>query len=166
MILVQTPGLVSIAALDGPSRGQLEYNGRLFVVAGSYLYEIVETASGFPITVTANNLGQVTNDSLPASLAANETQLLVASGGNVYLLTLATNAFAQVPAANFTLPSGPAPVIQVAFCDSFFLALLANSQTIQISNVLDGGNWNLNGQIVVSVFPDNVMGMIVDHREV
>ena len=57
-------------------------------------------------------------------------------------------------------------MIQVVFCDSFFLALIANSQTICISNVLDGNNWNLNGQIVVSVFADNVVGMVVDHREV
>jgi hypothetical protein len=172
-----TPGLVSIAVLSAIPRGQLEYNGRLFVVAGTNLYEItLVSAGGFnssgvyvPIVVSATILNPalpLANDGLPASMAANETQLLIASAGSVYLLTLATNVFIQVPASNFTLASGPAPVKQVAFCDSFFLALIANSQSIQISNVLDGGNWNLNGQIVVSVFPENVRGMIVDHRQV
>ena len=171
MALMPTPGLAQIASLEAAPRGQLEYNGRLFVVAGTKLYEITQTASGtgVPITVTATALNgtiPLANDGLPASLAANQTQLLIASGGSVYLLVLATNAFSQVAASNFTLPSGPAPVIQVAFCSSFFLALMANSQTIGISNVLDGGNWNLNGQIVVSKFPDNVVGMVVDHDQV
>jgi hypothetical protein len=168
MILLQTPGILSIAQLDGAPRGQLEFNGRLFVIAGTKLYEIVmlSPSSGIiPIIIQANVLGTVANDGLPASLAANQFQLLMCSAGNVYLLNLATNAFSQVAASNFTLSTGPAPVIQVAFCDSFFLALIKNSQTVQISNVLDGANWNLNGQIVVSVYPENVVGMIVDHRE-
>lgn len=163
-----TPGLSSIAVLDGAPRGQLEFNGRLFVIAGTKLYELalLSTGSpGIPIQVQTTVLGTVANDGLPASLAANQFQLLMCSAGNVYLLNLATNAFSQVPASNFTLSTGPAPVIQVAFCDSFFLALIKNSQTVCISNVLDGANWNLNGQIVVSVYPENVVGMIVDHRE-
>jgi hypothetical protein len=168
MILLPTPGLVSIATLDGPPRAQLEYNGRLFVIAGSKLYEIVLTSLGPPIAVTANVLSGATalaNDGLPASMAANETQLLMCSGGSVYLFTFAGSVFSTIAATNFTLPTGPAPVIQVAFCDSFFLALIANSQTVQISNVLDGSAWTLNGQIVVNVYPDNIIGMIVDHRE-
>lgn len=166
MILLGTPGLVAIATLDGAPRAQHEFNGRLFVIAGTKFYEIVQNTPGPPITVTANVLGSgLANDGLPASMATNETQLLMCSGGSVYLYTFATNVFVQVAAANFTLSTGPAPVIQVAFCDSFFLALIANSQTVCISNVLDGANWNLNGQIVVSVFPDNIVGMVVDHRE-
>lgn len=167
LILLPTPGLISLTAdLDGPPRAQLEFNGRLFVIAGTKLYEVKLVSLGFPIHISLTVLGTgIANDGLPASMAANELQLLMCSAGSVYLFTFATNAFVQVPAANFTLPSGPAPVIQVAFCDSFFLALIANSQTVQISNVLDGVNWNLNGQIVVSVFPDNIISMIVDHRE-
>lgn len=144
----------------------MEFNGRAFVVAGTKLYELSLASFGSPISITTTVRGTgLANDGLPASLAANQTQLLIASGGNVYLLDLGTNAFSQVPAANFTLSTGPAPVIQVAFLDSFFLALIANSQTVCISNVLDGSAWNLNGQIVVSVYADNVVGMIVDHRE-
>lgn len=169
VILLSTPGIASIAVLEGPPRAQLEYNGRLFVVAGTKLYEITQTSAGagLPITVTTTILGSgITNDGLPASMAANQIQLLIASGGSVYLFVFATGVFSQVAASNFTLASGPAPVIQVAFCDSFFLALIKNSQVVQVSNVLDGANWNLNGQIQVSVYPENIVGMIVDHRQV
>jgi hypothetical protein len=169
MVLNPTPGLATIAnPQNAAPRGQLEYNGRLFVVAGTGLYEVTQTASGPPIVVTTTLLSGATllaNDGLPASLAASQTQLLIASGGSVYLLVLATNAFSQVAASNFTLSTGNAPVKQVAFCDSFFLALIANSGTVCISNVFDASQWNLNGQIVVSVFPENIVGMKVDHRQ-
>jgi hypothetical protein len=169
MVLNSTPGIVSITAFLGAPRGQLEFNGRLFVVADTQLYEIIQTGGGglgVPITVSKTVRGTgLANDGLPASLACSQTQLLIASGGSVYLLVLATNVFSQVAASNFTLSTGPAPVKQVAFCDSFFLALIANSGTIGISNVFDASSWNLNGQIVVSVFPENVVGMIVDHRQ-
>ena len=170
MALWNTPGLKSLVTLDGPPRGQLEFNGNLYAAGATNFYQIIPTYDAFgnllSATVTVLNAGlPLINDGLPVSMAANETQLLIASGGSVYLLTFATMAFTQVAASNFTLSTGNAPVTQVVFCDSFFLALIANSQTICISNVLDGSNWSLNGQIVVSVFPDNVVGMIVDHRE-
>ena len=168
MVLNPTPGIAKIAAFGGSPRGQLEYNGRLFVVADTQLYEITQTigGTGMPIVVSTAVRGtNLANDGLPASMAASQTQLLIASGGSVYLLILATNAFSQVAATNFTLATGPAPVKQVAFCDSFFLALIANSGTVCISNVFDASSWNLNGQIVVSVFPENIVGMKVDHRQ-
>lgn len=172
MILLGTPGLAAIASLVGTPRGSLEFNGRLFVVGGVNLYEVtlVSLANGIvPIQISLTVLNPalpLANDGLPVSMAASQTQLLIASGGSVYLLVLATNVFSQVAASNFTLASGPAPVKQIAFASNFFLALMANSQTIQISNVLDGSSWNLNGQFAPSVYPENVVGMIVDHTEV
>lgn len=170
MALLYTPGLKSFATLDGIPRGQKEFNGRYFVAGAQNFYEAFPTfntdGSLASISLTVRNVGTpLLNDFKPVSMAANEFQLLMSSGGNVYLFNLNTNAFSQVAASNFTLSTGPAPVTQVAFCTSFFLALIANSQTIQISNVLDGSNWSLNGQIVVSVFPDNVTSMVVDHDE-
>lgn len=183
MALWNTPGLRQLISLDGPPRGQFEFNGRLFAAGKVNFYEIIPTfsASGVllsAITKVLNPALPLINDFLPVSMAANETQLLIASGGNVYIyylaktvdsvtnLPVAAGIFSQVAASNFTLSTGNAPVKQVVFCDSFFLALIANSQTIGISNVLDGNNWNLNGQIVVNVYADNVVGMVTDHREV
>lgn len=162
MTLLGTPGLLSIATLDGPPRAQLEYNGRLFVIAGTKFYEITLTSFGFPLVVGTTVIGTVANDGLPASIAANEIQILMCSAGKSYLFTFATSAFVSVDPSN----GANSFIIQVAFSSSFFLALIANSQTVCISNVLDGSNWNLNGQIVVSSYPENVVSMIVDHQEV
>jgi hypothetical protein len=200
MTLLSCPGITKIATLDAAPRAQQEFNGRLFVVGGTKFYEIILSSLAIPgvptipIVVSTNVLNPslpIANDGLPASIAVNENQILIASGGSVYIYylnamtdsvsgaSIAAGTFAQVAASNFTLASGNAPVKQVAFCDSFFLALIANSQNVQVSNVLDGANWVPGGarvgtppvytggvstQIVVSVFPDNVIGMIVDHR--
>ena len=200
MTLLSAPGLASIAQLDAAPRAQLEFNGRLFVVGGINFYEILLTSLpifGKPITpivvskAILNPATPLNNDGLIASIAANENQIILTSGGSVYIyyvnamndsvtgLPIAAGTFQQVPASNFTLSSGPAPVKQVIFADSFFLALIANSQSIQISNVLDGYNWvpggsivagvytgGVSSQIVVSVFPENVVGMAFDHRVV
>lgn len=203
MVLLNTPGLFSIATLSAVPRGTYEFNGRLFVVAGTQLNEITLTTPASyrgnlytPAVVAVSQLNgsvPLANDGQPASMCANENQLLIASGGSVYIyylnamndsvtgLPVAAGTFKQVPPTNFTLSTGQQLVKQVAFCDSFFLALLVNSQNIQISNVLDGFNWipggslvgtppvyvgGVSSQIVVSVFPENIVGMIVDHREV
>lgn len=198
MTLLNTPGLAVLAQLDAAPRQQLEFNGMLYVVGGVNFYQINLMSlpvAGTPIipavvSTTILNVGlPLSNDGLPASIAANENQLLISSAGNVYIyylnkmndsvtgLPVAAGTFLQVPASNFTLSTGNAPVKQVAFCDSFFLALIANSQSVQISNVLDGFNWipgglivggvytgGVSSQIVVSVYPENVVGMVVDHR--
>src|SRR5215471_9611225 len=166
--MLYTPGLKSFATLDGIPRGQMEFNGRHFIAGSANFYESIPTfnidGSLKSLSLTVRNSGvPLANDGKPVTMAANEFQLLLSSGGSVYLFNLNTNAFSQVAASNFTLSTGNAPVSQVAFCDSFFLALIANSQTVQISNVLDGSNWSANGQLVVSVFPENVTSMAVDH---
>jgi hypothetical protein len=202
MILLNTPGLFSLAQVGlTPTRGLYEFNGTLYSVSGASLYQVNLVSPGgwannvfVPAQVTTTLLNPnlpMQNDGLRASMAANENQLLIASGGSVYLyyintmndsvtgLSVAAGTFVQVAATNFTLASGNAPVKQVVFCDSFFLAFIANSQAVQISNVLDGNNWipggtivngtytgGVSSQIVVSVFPENIVGMIVDHREV
>jgi hypothetical protein len=195
MTLLNTPGLAILAQLDAASRAELEFNGMLYVVGGVNFYQVILVSpptltSPAVVSLTALNPGApMANDGLPASIAANENQLLISSAGNVYIyylnkindsvtgLPIAAGTFKQVPASNFTTAGGNAPVKQVAFCDSFFLALIANSQSIQISNVLDGYNWipggsivggvytgGVSSQIIVSVYPENVVGMIVDHR--
>ena len=58
------------------------------------------------------------------------------------------------------------PVSQVAICDDFFIALIANSKEFYVSAALDATDWVANGSAIVSVFPDDIVGMLVDHREI
>ena len=82
--LAGTPGLALHVTLPkSPVRGLWAGDGRLFAVAGTSLYEVF---SGGTYTDRSAMSGGTTlaNDGLPVTFAANGTQLLVVSGGNVY----------------------------------------------------------------------------------
>lgn len=168
MVLYPTPGQNLFAALPGfPVRGQLEINGRAFAVSGPNFCEVL-TNGAF------NVIAQVANDNLPVSMVASPQQLLIASAGGLYVYQLQTTtnsqgliagSFYQVPPGTFTIPGGPALASQVEYIDGFFLVLLRASQTIYISTPLDATSWPALQQITVSVFSDNVQGMIQNQRQ-
>ena len=72
----------------------------------------------------------------------------------------AANTFTALPAS--TLQN----VSKVGFCDGFFLATLIGSETFLASNLEDATAWNPLSRATISVFVDNVLSMIVDHRNV
>lgn len=162
LVLYPTPGLRLAYQLSGPSvRGFCIINSRVFSISGTTLYELFSNGTNV-------SRGTVVSDGQMASMAASTTQLLIASGGNVYVLTLATNILTQIPPATFTFPftGANAPIVQVGFSDGFFIALVNGSNNWYVSATLNANDWTTNGSTIVSVFPDNIVGMIVDHREV
>lgn len=155
--LYPTPGLILFCALpEKPVRAEAELNGRMFAVGGTKFCEVF--ANG-----TYSILGTVDTDSLPASIAVGPTFLSIASGGSLYFYNLQTATFGQVDTVLGTALQGP--VLQVGFADGFFIALIKNSQKFQISALEDASIWDPLDIAQVSVFPDNILGMIVDHRE-
>jgi hypothetical protein len=81
--LVPTPGLTLFATMpQGPIRGMFPGQNRLFVVAGSHLYEVLSNGH-------TNDHGSVGNDGQPVQMFANGigTQLMVISDGHVYVDT-------------------------------------------------------------------------------
>jgi hypothetical protein len=130
----------------------------MFAVCGTHLYEL--SAAG-----VATVRGIVADDHNPASLAASGTQLLVASGGNIYVLTLATNAFQQIQ-SNAAAGTGPVGSIsQVAYADGYFIAFDASVNEFQLSNLEDATTWNDLYVSQPSVFPENMVAILVAFRE-
>lgn len=157
-ILNPSPGLSLFGTLsDSPLRGEWQVNTpskvqRAFAVAGSTLFEVFSNG-------TSSALGAVANDGKPASLASSNIQLMIASGGQGYCLTLATGVLTG-PIATI------AGVTQVGYSDGFFVASIGDSAQIFVSAALDGTTWNPADTAIVSVFPDDIISMLVDHREV
>lgn len=154
--LYPTPGLASFfAAPDpGPTRGIYTVNGRTFHVSANNVYEISVTG-----TALHTYAASVSNDGLPVSFAGGGTQLLLASGGNAYVVDLNANTLTLIPAGTLT------NVSMVAYIDGFFLALIKNSNQIFASNLLDATTWPGLSTTKVSVFTDNVTSIFADHRE-
>lgn len=173
MALYPTQGKKLFVALPvGPLRAEVEINGRAFAISGPNFCEVL--ANG-----TYNIIAQVRDDLLPASMVASPQQVLIASGGNLYVYQLQTQvnandtpfnlnagSFYQIPNATFTLPTSGAPgnPSQVEFCDGFFVVLLRNSQEFYLSSPYDASSWLATQFITVSVFSDNVQSIIWSSR--
>src|SRR6185437_15065864 len=112
-------------------------NERCFTVSGSTLYELFTDG-----TFTA--LGNVGNDGKPVSFANSNIQLMLASAGQGYCLTLASNALTG-PIATI------AGVVQVVYVDGFFLALIGDSAKFFVSDAEDGTSWDPSNSTIVSV---------------
>jgi hypothetical protein len=160
-MLYPTPGLKLFADLVGAQvRGEWTINGRTFGVCDATLYEVLSNG-------TKSAIGAVNNDGNPASIVASPQQLLVASGGFLYVYYLRTvgavvaGTYATVPPTTF-----PGPVTQVAYSDGFFIALIASTEQFFVSTPLDATSWPGLQTKIISTFPDNVVSMIVDHRQI
>lgn len=149
-----TPGLATFIdfGADAPVRGSWEINGRVFVVAGASLYEIFADA-------TSVNRGAIWNDGNPASIAASAIQLLISAGGHAYCFTLAANTLVDVTSALVGTPG------VVWYADGYFVLNLAGTNKYQISNPLDGTTWPGLQVNEVSVFPENIISIAVNHRD-
>lgn len=148
-----TPGIAQFANLNQQGvRGQLWTGSRLFAVAGTEFVEVMSNG-------TVTNRATVAADNNPASLAWNGIQVLVISAGHAYCFTLATNAWVEVTASLAGVP------LKADYSDSYFVVCFQNSNKFQMSQVLDGTTWP--GQLVneISVFPENISSIIVNHRE-
>ena len=149
----RTPGLSVFCTLPmSPVRGLLWTGLRLFVVAGTNLYEVLATG-------VFNQLGNVDNDGNPASMAFNGIQFLVVSAGRAFCYTLATGILLEVTVQL------AGPPLKCDYADSFFVVTFEGSNKFQISQVLDGTNWP--GLLVneISVFAENIISIIFNHRE-
>jgi hypothetical protein len=155
MALLHTPGrklFAQVPEINVP--GGFTVNGRTFFAA-SNLYEL--NASG--IVTNRGNLGAT--PTRPTMLTANETQLVILNNGNLFVLTLATNVLVAVNMAQFN-----GPISQIGFADGYIIATLQNSHTFQVSNLEDATTWNGLNIATISYFPDNIVSMICDHREI
>jgi hypothetical protein len=152
VVLYPSPGLSNFVTLpDSPVRGLFTQNGRVLAVAGQTFNEIFQNQS-------STNYGAVISDGLPVSFAGGDTQVLVASGGACYVFDLTANTLTLIPELS--------NIAMVGYCDGFFLALTRNSRNFQISALEDATSWDPGDATTVSVFPDNILSMIVDHRQI
>jgi hypothetical protein len=151
--LQRAPGLPLRAVIGtGPIRGLWQHNSYLYVVSGNTFYQVsssyVATAKG---TVTGTGL---------VTMADNGTQIMVAADPDGYIYNTATGAFAQI-----TDPDFPGASV-VDYLDGFFVFIEPNSQRVWVTALLDGTSVDPLDFISAEGDPDNLISMIVDHREV
>lgn len=153
--LKPTPGLDLFSAVNPSSgssvRGLWSCYGRFFCVAGNQLFELSNTGVATLRGTLAKNSGRVT-------IRNNGTQLIVCEDGSGWILTLATNVFAQITDVDY-----PASNV-VEYQDGYFIMPFPDTEDFYISAGDDGTSWNADDLTNADGTPDNIQTIIRNGR--
>src|SRR4051812_14762087 len=121
-----TPGLAVFCSFtDGPTRGGIDANGRVFEASGDTLYEVFADK-----TTTKRMDGILDTFGGAVSIAASNIELLIVAGGRAYCYNLAGNTYVDVTSLLAGVP------IQAQYSDGYFIVTFANSNKFQMSDIL------------------------------
>jgi hypothetical protein len=157
--LQRAPGLRLLTRVgSGPIRGLWTFadpNTAVsygYVVSGTKLYKLA-TDYTFTELGTVVGTGQV-------NMVDNGTQLYIAAGAKGYIYNANTNVFAEITDVDFYGAVG------VGFLDGYFVYNEPNSQNIWVSSLNDGTAVDPTDYASIDGSPDNLVTLLVDHREV
>lgn len=147
------PGKVLRKSLGaGAVRGQWQFGNYGYAVVGNSLYKV-------DAFWNATLLGTVTGSG-PVSMVDNGIQLFIAANPDGFIYNANTGVFGAI-----TDPDFPGAVT-VGYIDGYFVFNQPNSQKIWITSLLDGTMIDPLDFASAEGSPDNIVSIIVDHREV
>ena len=151
--LLRCPGLRLLATVGtGPIRGLWVTNGVAYVVSGSEFYSL-------STSYTATLLGTVSGTG-PVSMADNGTQIFIACNPLSYIYNVSTLVFAQITDVDF--PGAGS----VGYLDGYFVFNEPGTQKFWVTSLLDGTAIDPLDFASAEGYPDDVVALIVDHREI
>ena len=151
--LQRCPGLRLVATVgDGPIRGMWKFGDFLYVASGGKLYR---ADGNFAVT----ELGLI-NGSGPVSMSDNGTQLFVACNPDAFIYNASTGVFAQITDVDFP------GAVTVGYLDGYFVFNEPNSQRFWVTSLNDGTQIDPLDFASAEGNPDNIVSLMVDHREV
>ena len=151
--LQRCPGLRLVATVgEGPIRGMWKFGDFLYVASGGKLYR---ADGNFAVT----ELGLI-NGSGPVSMSDNGTQLFVACNPDAFIYNASTGVFAQITDVDFP------GAVTVGYLDGYFVFNEPNSQRFWVTSLNDGTQIDPLDFASAEGNPDNIVSLMVDHREV
>ena len=151
--LLRCPGLRHLTnAGSGPIRGLWTFGGYGYVVSGNAFFKI---DANFNVTFKGTVLG--TN---MVNMSDNGIQLFIADDLYGYIYNANTDVFAQITDPDFYGAVG------VGFIDGYFVYNEPNSQKFWVTTLYDGSSVDPLDFASAEGSPDNLVTLIVDHREV
>lgn len=151
--LNRAPGLRLIQTVGaGPVRGMWQFGGYGYIVSENVLYRMDKN---YDVTV----LGYVTGTG-PVSMSDNGTQLFVACNPDGFIYNALTNQFAQITDVDFP------GAVTVGFIDGYFVFNQPNSQKLWVTSLYDGASIDPLDFASAEGSPDDLVSIIVDHREI
>lgn len=155
--LSRCPGLKRKSAIgSGPIRGLWKVNDIMYAVSGDTFYK-VETYGRTRLKGTA--IGTVTGTG-PVSMSDNGTQIFIACNPDGYIYNTSTEVFAEITDPDF------AGAVTVGYIDGYFVFNEPNSSRFWVTELLDGTSVEPLAFASAEGDPDNLVSLVVDHREV
>jgi hypothetical protein len=151
--LSRAPGLRLLATVgDGPIRGLWTLNQYTYVVSKDKLYKI-------DASYTSTLIGTVSGAG-PVSIADNGKQIFIACNPEGFIYNTTTNTFNRIVDPDF------AGAVSVGYIDGYFVFNQPDSQKIWVTSLYDGMDIDALDFASAEGAPDNLVGLIVDHREI
>ena len=152
--LQRTPGLSPLVTLGigtGEVRGLWTFGQYMYAVCADKLYKLDSS-------YTATELGTIAGSG-PVSMADNGIQMFIAANGPGYIYNASTDVFAPITDPDFE------GAVSVSYLDGYFVFNQPNSQSIWVTQLFDGSSVDPLDFASAEGDPDNVVGLIADHRE-
>ncbi len=151
--LYKTPGTTLLATVgDGPIRGEWKLGEYLYVVSGNELYRVTTTW-------TSTLLGNVSGTG-PVSMSDNGTQIFISCNPDAFIYNIVTEVLQQITDPDFP-GSG-----SVGFIDGYFVFNQPGTQQLWNTEINDGTDIDALDYASAEGTPDDIVGLIVDHREI
>lgn len=155
--LSRCPGLLRKSSIGaGPIRGLWKVNDIMYAVSGDTFYK-VETYGRTRLKGTA--IGTVTGTG-PVSMSDNGTQIFIACNPDGFIYNTSTEVFAEITDPDF------AGAVTVGYIDGYFVFNEPNSSKFWVTSLLDGTSVDPLAFASAEGDPDNLVSLVVDHREV
>src|SRR5262252_1707091 len=156
LALYAFPGLYPVATLpSGPVRGLYEATtGQVFATTSTTLFEIF---SGW----TFISRGTIPTGTQPVSLTDDGTFLVLSVEGTGLTYHMTDHTLATIAPDDPTLTFG-----RVSYIDGRIITNEPNSRRFWFSDILAPGTWGALSYYGAEGRADNILGQIVDHREI
>ena len=150
--LQRAPGLRLLATVgEGPVRGLWQKGNYGYVVSGNNFYQV---DANWQIL----NIGIVSGTG-PVSMTDNGTQIFIACNPNGFIYNTATGVFQKISDPDFP------GAVTVGYMDGYFVFNEPNSQRVWVTTLLDGTAVEPLAFASAEGSPDNLISLIIDHRE-
>lgn len=158
-VLLPTPGTAMFSATTGLAGGVrclfAASNGRVFGCTADAVYEVLTTGARVVVGTIASQSGRV-------RMADNGLELIVADGGSGKGYTYGFTSLVFAPISDVAYPGGDT----IEFLDQMFFQARPGTQEIYNSGLRDGQTWNGLSFATAEGFPDDVIGLLANNREI
>ena len=151
----------------GSVRGMWVVKNVLYAVVGSRFVSVANLIADesfvvgqIPPDIVVTTISTSISGSGPVSMVDNGTQIFIATNPDGYIYNINTTAFAKIGDPDFP------GAVTVGYVNGYFVFNEPNSQRVWVTELFDGSSVEPLSFASAEASPDNVVSLIIDHKEI